>query len=446
MKKLLSKFYFAAVCCALALLPSAASFAQQPTVSKTDRDRGQVMLKTIREDIKKYYYDENLRGIDIDARFKLAGEQIEKANSLGQIMGIIAQAVVEFDDSHTRFIPPQRSSRTEYGWKMNLVGERAFVTAVKPGSDAEAKGLRIGDEIFSIDGFAPTRETLWKIKYYYYSLRPQPVMRLNIIRPNGKQEEIIVLAKITQGKRVVDMTGMSGGGADIWDLIRRQESESYLRRHRYTNLGEDVFIWKMPQFDLADVEVDNMMEKTRKYPALIMDLRGNGGGAVKTLNRLIGHFFDRDIKIADWKGRKEFDPQIAKSRGDKHYKGKVIVLIDSESGSASEIFARIMQLEKRGTILGDRSAGAVMMSRFRQRQLGVDTVSFYGSNITEADVIMSDGKSLEKIGVTPDEAILPTGADLAAKKDIVMARALALAGLKMSAEETGKMFPIEWEK
>jgi C-terminal processing protease CtpA/Prc len=54
---------------------------------------------------------------------------------------------------------------------------------------------------------------------------------------------------------------------------------------------------------------------------------------------------------------------------------------------------------------------------------------------------MSDGFSLEKVGVTPDETILPTGADMAASRDPVLARAITLLGGTMTAEQAGKFYP-----
>jgi C-terminal processing protease CtpA/Prc len=71
---------------------------------------------------------------------------------------------------------------------------------------------------------------------------------------------------------------------------------------------------------------------------------------------------------------------------------------------------------------------------------------YYGASITNADVIMSDGKSLEHVGVTPDELLLPTAADLAAKRDPVLSRAAALVGMQLAPEKAGAMFPIEWRK
>jgi C-terminal processing protease CtpA/Prc len=105
-----------------------------------------------------------------------------------------------------------------------------------------------------------------------------------------------------------------------------------------------------------------------------------------------------------------------------------------------------MQIEKRGTVIGDRSAGAVMTSRFFPHTLGQDfygrgSLAFYGTSITVADLKMSDGFSLEKVGVTPDEVLLPTGADLAAGRDPVLARAITLLGGTMTAEQAGKFYP-----
>jgi C-terminal processing protease CtpA/Prc len=122
------------------------------------------------------------------------------------------------------------------------------------------------------------------------------------------------------------------------------------------------------------------------------------------------------------------------------------VLIDSESGSAAELFARVVQLEKRGTVIGDRSAGAVMRAKLYGHELGADTIIPYGVMITEADIIMTDGKSLEHTGVVPDETKIPTPTDLADRRDPVLAYAMALLGVKISSEKAGEFFPIEWRK
>jgi C-terminal processing protease CtpA/Prc len=416
--------------------------ARSQTLSSFDRDRGHVILKTIKNEIKKSYYDPTFRGIDLDARFTTADGKVDQATSIGQVFGIIAQVLIEFDDSHLFFIPPSRAGRSDYGWQWQAIGDKCYVVAVKPGSNAEAKGLHPGDQVISIDNYQPSRENVWKLEYLYNALRPQPGMRVTVQSPDGSRRQLDIEAKIVQRKRFLNLT--SGSGHDLLDLIREGESEDRLLRQRYYEVGDDLLIWKMPMFNLSEFGVDEMMDKAKKRKALILDLRGNPGGYEETLKRLLGHFFDHDVKVGDIKRRKETKPLLANSRG--AFTGKLVVLVDSKSASSAEIFARTIQLEKRGTVIGDRSAGAVMRAIGHTFQTGADTVVLYGVSVTDADLVMTDGKSLERSGVTPDELSLPTAEELAAKQDTVLSRAAALVGVKLDPEKAGAMFPIEWRK
>jgi C-terminal processing protease CtpA/Prc len=404
-----------------------------------EKKRGQMMAEQVKLDIKKNYFDPGFRGVDLEAVFKAANEKIERAVSNEQVMGIIAQAVLELDDSHTVFVPPQRQASIDYGFNLQLVGDDCYVTEVKKGSDAEAKGLKVGDQVLLVNQYQPARLNYWKLYYLFYLLRPQPGLSLGVRGPDGAERQIDVLAKVKQRKRL-DLTAY----VDFLELVRESENaeRDRTRSHRLHEEGAELAVWKMPAFNLEPAEVDSMMNRAAKSKALILDLRGNGGGYEVTLLRLIGNFFDADVRVGELQTRKESKPLVAKSRGgDGVYKGKLIVLVDGESGSSSEVFARTVQLQKRGAVIGDRTAGAVMRARYYQHEVGLDVVTFYGANITEADLKMSDGKSLEKTGVTPDEIRLPTGADLAAKRDPVLAHAASLAGVKMGAEKAGALFP-----
>jgi C-terminal processing protease CtpA/Prc len=58
---------------------------------------------------------------------------------------------------------------------------------------------------------------------------------------------------------------------------------------------------------------------------------------------------------------------------------------------------------------------------------------------------MADGKSLENVGVMPDEEIIPTAKNLAAGEDVVMTHALEVAGAEpVTAAQADKFFPYEW--
>jgi len=432
--------------CALALTMAAAppARAQSKGDLERDRNRGRAMLALVKDYLKEYYYDPKYHGMDLDARFKAAEAKIAEAQSLSQVLGIIAQAVTELNDSHTVFIPPPRPVDVDYGWKMQVVGDSVYVTAVKPGSDAEAQGLRPGDEVLSVDGFRPTRATLWKMEYNYSVLRPQPGKRVVVRSPDGEQRELALKAKVEKLDKAVNLVQLYN------EYEEEREDARKLPRFYVEGEGADgVLIWKLREFGFTESRVDEMIARARKHKALVLDLRGNPGGAVKTLQRMIGYVFDRDVKLGELRRRKETKPLVAKTRGgEKVYKGPLYVLVDSASGSAAELFARIVQLEKRGVVLGDRTAGAVMVSITRPGLLGdVSSGNMipYGLSVTDADIVLSDGQSLEHKGVTPDVALLPTAADLRARRDPVLARAVEMAGGRLTPERAGAIFPPEEE-
>jgi C-terminal processing protease CtpA/Prc len=414
--------------------------ASAQSLDSIERQRAVSMLKLVRDDLKKNYYDATYHGVDVDGRFKVAEDKLKQAASLGQAFGIIAQAVIDLNDSHTFFLPPRRPERIEYGWDMQMVGDKCYVVAIQPRSDAEKQGLKVGDEVVSVENFRPNRKELWKMDYYYHVLSPRRGLRVVAQSPGGQPRQLDIAAKVEPGKAVVNVL------RDLNDLIREAENEERLNRHRFYKT-EKIIIWKMPNFEFEPEQADSLMSgEVKGHETLILDLRGNLGGYVKTLERLVGNFFDHDLKIADRKGRKELKPSLAKSRGGAIFPGKLIVLVDSKSASAAEIFARVVQLEKRGIVIGDRTSGAVMESAGYPHDIGSDTLVSFDVSVTNADFIMSDGNTLEHVGVTPDELLLPTAEDLAAGRDIVLARAVELAGGKIDPVKAGALFPIEWRK
>ncbi len=417
----------------------APAFAQQ--LSDFDRERAQQMLKTVGDEVRKHYFDPKFKGVDLNAEFDAAKQRIAKVNSMNMALSNIAAALDSLDDSHTFFLPPQHAARYDTGWLYQMIGDRCFVTEVRPKSDADAKGLKGGDELLSINGITPTRDTAWKLQYLFGVLRPQRSFHLGLQDPNGKQRFVDADAMVRETKRLTNLT--EAGGSEIWNLIREQESYDHQMRVRYLEYGDDLIVVKFPEFDMSPSQVGDLMDKVRKRNALILDLRGNPGGSVETLSYLAGGFFDKDVKIADRAGRKESKPLMTKGTHNA-FKGKVIVLVDSRSASAAEVFSRLMQIEKRGVVMGDRSSGSVMEAREFTEKAGVDTSIFFGVSITDADLIMTDGKSLEHVGVTPDEIILPTATDIASGRDPVLAHAAQTLGVKISPENAGKLFPYEW--
>ena len=412
-------------------------------MTSLDRERALEILNNVAHDVQKHYYDPNFHGVDWDAKVLEAKQKIKQETSLNMSLAHIAAALDSLNDSHTFFLPPRRPYHHSYGFQMQAVGDRCYITRVRPASDAEVKGVKRGDEVLTLNGWVPQRDILWKMDYRFNVLRPEAGLKLALRDPAGRERQVGVAAKFKETKRVTDLT-LSNGGSDIWDELRNQETQDHLMRARIEELGDELMVLKVPEFLFSQDEVDRWIGRARNHPALIIDLRGNPGGAVDTLKYLVGGIFEDEVKIADRVGRKDMKPEIAKSRGQKAYSGKVVVLIDAKSSSAAELFARLVQLRKRGVVMGDRSSGSVMEARRYTEHLGSDVVVFYGASITESDLVMSDGKSLEHTGVTPDEIVLPTAADMASGRDPVLSHAAATLGVKLSPEEAGKLMPYEW--
>lgn len=426
-------FAFISLLLASLFILNGAAAAQK--YDQIEKGRMKDILNIVKNEVKKNYYDQSFHGIELEARFRAAGEKLDKASSTNQALAIIAQTLVDFNDSHLFFIPPSTNIAVEYGWRMQSIGDKVFITQVRPGSDAELKGLKIGDEVISIGGFKPSKSELWKINYFYNVISKRDKMALTVLSPGAEApHDLAIASKMKQLPKSITFT-------TYWKLDEGFYNEEN-DKHRWVKT-DGITIWRMPSFGYDPDLVNGYVDKA-KGGDLILDLRGNPGGYIKTMENLSGNFFDKDVTVADLKGRKKMDPSIAKTRGGSAFRGKLIVLIDSESGSCSELFAKVIQLEKRGKIWGDLSAGAVMQSLRYDEQVGSDNIVPFGISITNADMIMTDGKSLEHIGVTPDEVIIPSAADLAAGRDVVLAKAVESLGGKMTPEVAGKLFKFYW--
>jgi C-terminal processing protease CtpA/Prc len=427
----------------LFVLAAFTNASAQQTLSAS-REAGRMMLGVLKGEVLRNYYDPTFHGIDVEARFKEADAQIRQANSMPEILGIIGAAMMTLDDSHTFFLPPSYAVRIQHGWVMQMVGDKCYVVAVQPGSDAEAQGLRPGDRVLSVEATTPTRDDLWKFRYTIYMLAPRPSLHVMVEKPDGRRVTYETKAVVHEGKTVLQLN--TGVSSDRNDIIRDIETDERLNAHRYVSVGDDALIWKMPNFELSDVQLNEMVDRASKHKSLILDLRGNPGGSVEALLRLVGGLFDHDVKVGDLKRRKESKPLVAKSRGASAFAGKLVVLVDSETGSAAEVLARVVQLEKRGTVIGDHTAGAVMLGRSYDHQLGESLVILYGSSVSDADLVLSDGHALEHVGVAPDELMLPKASEIASQSDAVLSRAAELVGVQLSPEKAGAMFPVEWRK
>ena len=425
---------------AIAIQLVGAFFIFAPSVAATqisglERSRGLTMLDDARNDIAKNYFDSTYGGVDLKTAFDSARARIERAERFEQVLGAVAQATLALNDSHTAFIPPRLTYSADYGWDMRFVGDTSRVLRVTARSDAEAKGMRAGDAVLAVGGIPLTRRNLWQLRYAINGLQPRPGLMVSLQSPRGAPRDIYIAAKVKERRRIVDPTN----SFDFMELVREGENAWEKEAPRSTEVANRVVVSRPHSFYAYTSWIDDLMDRARDRGSLILDLRGNLGGSVDALMRLTGQFYEKDLVVFTQVGREKRKEAVAKGAGKNRFQGAVVVLVDAESASGSEIFARTIQLTGRGKVIGDRTAGAVRESMGFGHTVGTVMIIPYGMSVTIADVVLPDGGKLENEGVIPDELVLPTGEDIALGNDPALARALTLLGVPFTPKEAGAL-------
>ena len=424
------------------LLPFVVPAQQPKKLDAIEIQRAHFMLKQAHDELLKNYYDPTYHGVDLNATYAQFNTRLDQAQSINETFRVIGAYMLSLHDSHVFFIPPMRTNRSTPGFSMEAIGDKIFVVRVRPGTDAASK-LHVGDQILAFNNYKINTKNFEDMVYLLQILSPAPSEGLDIVSPSGEQSHVVVNALLRPGKAVIDISDASNG-SNYLELIRNGEEDDHLNRSRYVENG-DTLIWKFPSFavDPNSNSLNTVFAKAMHHKNLIIDLRGNRGGYIITLKEILGHLFDHEVKMGDVVSRKDRKPEMIKPHG-PYFAGKVTVLIDHDSASCSEFFARVIQIEKRGDVIGDVSAGAVMEARDFDEELGDDYKINYEFSITSADILMTDGKSLEHVGVTPDLRIIPSAKNLAAGEDPVLANAASQYDLKLDSAAAGKLFPYEW--
>jgi C-terminal processing protease CtpA/Prc len=432
---LLSRFVLIALVTAAPQMAVKSVMAQTASqINAYDRELAQHILSQVHEALKHNYYDPSFHGVDVDERFSKYSAEIKSANTFQAAYRTIESFLIGLNDSHTIFIPPPNSNRVTYGFRIKMIGDQCFVTGLRTNSDAAQK-LHLGDQVLALDGYTVSRQDLWQLEYYLNFLPPRLATDFTLRANSGGVRKESVNADLeTLPARRPSSASLSRMHFESWQRnIRSRSAEQ-----------DDVFFWKFASFNEEEGGIEHMLSEARKHRALVLDLRENSGGSQNNLVFVLASLFYHDVAVGKEVTRKETKNLAAKSRGRSAFTGQLVVLVDGRSASASEILARVVQIEKRGFVIGDRSAGSVMAARVFPLSAGVGKGFDYGVQVTVADMIMTDGKSLEHVGITPDEILLPTADDLATGRDPLLARAAALVGAKLDATSAGKLFPIEW--
>jgi carboxyl-terminal processing protease len=263
-------------------------------------------------------------------------------------------------DSHTGFVTPARLAerRRQQQNQAGFVGigillmphaGRFYVKVVFPGTPAERSGLRQFDRIVAVDGQSTRVMTIEDVSSRVRGPRGTPVT-ITAQRPGrlGPLSFVVVREPITVPAvehRVLELPGPAR--ADRQTGVRI----GYIRLGQFTEGSASRM-----RRALEDLQRQGVR-------GLLLDLRYNRGGFVAELNRIADMLLPAGLPIYTTESRRDGrQTQMTRTGPLLNRATPLVVLVNSGTASAGELLAAALQEHGRGTLVGTRTAGAVLVS------------------------------------------------------------------------------------
>jgi carboxyl-terminal processing protease len=270
------------------------------------------------------------------------GNYVDTVNSKRIIEDAIPEVLKQLDP-HTMYIPAKEMvGVTEemsgnfggIGVQFSIQNDTVMVIDVISGGPSQKLGIRAGDRIVKVEDSTLVGKNV-KNELVFKKLRGPKGTKVKVgIWRKGLPD--LLSFNITRG----DIPIYS---VDVSYMI--DNKTGYLKVGRFADKTYEEFMTALAKLDSGGAE------------QLIIDLRGNPGGYMIAVIRMVNELLDKGELIVYTAGRtqpkKEF---TAESRG-RYYGKRVVILVDEYSASASEIFAGAIQDNDRGTIIGRRTFG-----------------------------------------------------------------------------------------
>lgn len=331
--------------------------------------------------------------------------RITKAQGEDAFAQSLNQVLEEFGISHVHVFPPEFSKRMQRQVTIGIGAETRpaqgglRILGMADDSPAKAAGLAAGDVITHVDGKK--------------AAAPE-----DLDGPSGS----------TAALRVRKMAG----------TVVEVKVARVITEHRvpatFKELTSRTALIHIPTFNTGyePGEIAGLLEKAFWYPNLVLDLRSNGGGRVTNLLQLLSYLVPEGTEFgtvvtngsaARFVEETGGDPSdafaVAKWSKDRMsvppnplgpYPGRLAVLIDGGSASASEVTTGALRENRRAVVIGQKSAGALLVSRY------MPLPHDFLVQIPFSDYITMGGSRPEGAGIEPDITTKPVrrGEDQAA--------------------------------
>jgi carboxyl-terminal processing protease len=328
---------------------------------------------------------------DVYKKIDLFGEVLEKINNeyvdevdQSKSMDAAINGLLQSLDPYSAYMTPEslEGMQTETSGKFGGLGievgmEAGVVKVISPIDDTPASkaGLKAGDYIVKVDGIQVQGKSLSEA--------------VDLMRgPVGSSIEITVRRRNVKKALIFNITR---------EIIQVQSVKSELIDNNIGYIRLSSFNENSSEQIKVKVKKLNINKNLKGY---ILDLRNNPGGLLSQAIK-ISDFFLENGEIVSTKSRTVSENRTWFAKKGDIINGKtLIVLINYGSASASEIVAGALKDHKRAIILGENSYGkGSVQSIIPLKNKGA-------IRLTIAKYYLPSGKSISKVGVTPDIEIL----------------------------------------
>lgn len=331
-----------------------------------------------------------------------------------EIMETILNTAMLTYDPHSNYYAPIQANELQIQSSLQLEGigvsirpdrknpdYTRIVTLVDGGPAAKSGQIKPNDLIIGIakDGETMTDVVGWSTREIVSLIRGkrgtsvtikvrQPntpdasARNVTVVRDIIAQEESGVTQRIVEVQRPnIDKTPKRIGVLEI---------PSFYLNYRARRNGED--------YRSVSIDTEKALKELNKenIDGLVVDLRNNPGGSLDEVAKMLGFFMKSGpmVQIRDNRGNIQVYDDI--DGGEQLYKGKVVVITNLASASASEIFAAAIQDYGRGLVVGSTTTGK------GSAQIQLDSLALGSATLTQRKFYRITGGSTQNKGVVPD--------------------------------------------
>ncbi len=242
------------------------------------------------------------------------------------------------------------------------------ITYVFPSSPADNSGLKINDILVSIEDIKVSNKTLDEIKDIVNGFDGE--FKVSYKR-DEKQYETILKREIVTVKSVVK------------NLYERENKKiGYIKLTNFAANSYEQFKETLESLESDDIE------------SLIIDLRDNTGGQLRTVDNIVSLFIDENNVIYQMKEKGKITKYY--SHGNNNRKYPIVVLVNENSASASELMTGALKEVYNATIIGVNTYGKGTAQEVRTLENGEQY------KFTTREWLTAKGNSIEKVGIEPN--------------------------------------------